>query len=226
MIRDFLALIFPVCCFVCDDALAKGEMYICTACKFHLPRTEVHKSGDNYIASRFYGRTNFKHVLAYLKFVKEGKAQKLLHKLKYENHPEVGEMLGQWYGFNLQESGYAQAFDLIVPVPLHKSKRRKRGYNQSDSFAKGLSFSLEVPWNPKVVSRVKNSETQTSKGRIERWQNVEEIFRLEDGDAIAGQRILLVDDVLTTGATLEACSMALEKGGSMEISVAVIAVAE
>ncbi len=226
MIGDFINLIFPNCCFICDDWLARGEKYICTSCNYHLPRTNGHKHAENDYSNRLYGRGPFEHVLAYLKFIKKGKTQRLLYHLKYENQPAVGEMLGLWYGNDLKEGGLADAFDLIVPVPLHKSKLRKRGYNQSDSFAKGLSIALDVPWESKIISRTQKSETQTRKGRMERWQNVAHIFKLTDATAVAGKRILLVDDVLTTGATLEACAMPILAGECRQISAAVIAVAQ
>lgn len=224
--QDFLSLIFPNACFVCNDALAKGEEYICTHCIYKLPKTNYHKLTENPLQQRFYGIINLKHVHSYLYFIKSGSVSQLLYKLKYENVPELGEVLGKWFGKDLQEVGMAEEYDLVLPVPLHKSKLRKRGYNQSDGIAKGLGSALEIPDNNKVLKRSYKNESQTKKGRIERWKNVENIFNVTEPDIIVGQRILLVDDVLTTGATLEACATALIKAGCKEVGIATLAAAQ
>ena len=151
--------------------------------------------------------------------------QNLLFEFKYRNHPEIGEMLGEWYGNDLKEAGFEECFDIILSVPLHWSKRHSRGYNQSDFFAKGLSKALNIKWDGAMIKRIKRSQTQTHKSRIERWKNVDEIFRVKTG-AVEGRRILLVDDVVTTGATLSMCAKALENAGCKTVSVASIALAQ
>jgi ComF family protein len=177
------------------------------------------------LSQKFWGRTSIKYTLAFLKFTKEGKVQRILHQLKYKGQREIGEMLGNWYGAELTESGFSRHWDLILPVPLHESKLRKRGYNQSDGFAKGLSESMEVAWSDKVLQRKTATKTQTKKGRWERWQNVEEIFVITEEEMIQKKNILLVDDIITTGATLEACAIELYNKGCKSVSVATIAVA-
>ncbi|MDX5348118.1 MAG: ComF family protein, partial [Hymenobacteraceae bacterium] len=135
------------------------------------------------------------------------------------------ELLGNWYGQSLKQSGYAAAFDVVIPVPLHKSKLRKRGYNQSEYYAKGLANALDIELNSSCIKRTSNSSTQTSKNRLERWENVDKIFTVTDATAVKGKRVLLVDDVITTGATLEACATALIEAGCAEISIGAIAAA-
>jgi len=224
--HDFLALIFPNVCFVCNDALAKGEDYLCTPCRYKLPKTNFHKSQHNPLEQRFHGIITIKHVFSYLYFIKGGSVSQLLNKLKYGNVPELGAVLGRWFGKDLQEVGFDKEYDLIVPVPLHRSKLRKRGYNQSDGIAKGLSEALELPYFTSIIIRTQRNESQTRKGRIERWKNVENIFHVNDPTMIVGKRVLLVDDVLTTGATLEACATALMEKGCAEVGIVTLAAAQ
>jgi ComF family protein len=227
LIADLLALFFPEVCAVCSNTLNAGEDYICTDCRLHLPYTNVHllPPTDNPIARRFFGRLDVTNVLSFFSFTRAGRVQALLHNLKYRDQPELGVFLGKWYGSELKRSGYADAFDLILPVPLHKAKLRQRGYNQSDKFAEGLAVALEIPWSAEILKREIYSTTQTHKSRYERWENVEKIFQVNDPEQVKEKRILLVDDVLTTGATLEACGQELLDKGCATITVATIAVA-
>lgn len=226
MISDFIALFFPNYCFTCRENLVKGEEYLCSACRLVLPKTNVHQSEDNPLIKRYGGLLPVQAFYAYLKFAKGGKVQKIMEKLKYENCPEIGTVLGQWYGADLKEGGLVDQFDLIVPVPLHKSKLRIRGYNQSDYFAKGLSNALGVAWDSNALLRVSKSETQTKKSRTERFKNVSGIFQLSCVETVVNKRILLVDDVVTTGATLFASAQPLIEGGCKNISLATLAVAQ
>ena len=224
--KDFVALFFPNYCVACIAPLAKGEKHICTKCVFELPKTNYHLEKENPISNRFYGKIEVKYVFSYLKFFKKGITQKLLHKIKYENQPEIAEMLGKWYGVDLKEIGMSDQFDLIVPVPLYKSKKRKRGYNQSDAIAKGLSESLGVPWSDRIVKRVVKSQTQAKKkDRLARWENVKNIFDVKNVEEVTGKRVLIVDDILTSGATLEACAIPFVKAGC-EVSFMTLAVAQ
>lgn len=226
MIKDFIALLFPNYCFTCKENLVSGEKYLCSNCCLRLPKTNVHQSQDNPLVKMYGGLLPIENFYAYLKFTKGGKVQKIMEKLKYQNCPEIGALLGIWYGAELKEAGIGQQFDLIVPVPLHASKLRKRGYNQSDFFAKGLSQALAVPWDPKVLVRKTKNETQTKKSRAERFKNVTGIFELASFGAINDKRLLLVDDVITTGATLFASAQPLLEGGCNSISLATLAVAQ
>lgn len=228
MLHDFLSLLFPELCHACDQPLARGERFICTECNIKLPYTDLHLHGAtelNQLQQRFWGKVPMRFVFAYLHFQSRGRVQRLLHKLKYKGAQDLGEYLGKRYGTLLHEHAYTCQFDVVLPVPLHHLKKRSRGYNQSDQFAKGLAVAMQLPWNNNVLERVLHTDTQTKKNRIDRWQNVAEVFRVKQPDAIAGKRVLLVDDVLTTGATLEACAQVLLDNGCSEVSVVTIAAA-
>jgi ComF family protein len=225
-ITDFIALFFPRCCLACSEALVKGEDILCTHCLAELPKTNYHLQAANAIEERLYGRINVKHAWAFLEFRKNGIVQHLLHELKYNNHPEVGVRIGMLYGKELSEQGFQKEFDLIVPVPLHRFKQRKRGYNQSSKFAEGLSLSLNIPWNESISIRKKSTSTQTRKSKLDRWENVKGVFGVDNVERILNKRILLVDDVITTGSTLEACGRHLLENNCAELSVACIAEAQ
>jgi ComF family protein len=152
--------------------------------------------------------------------------QRLLHQLKYQGQQGVGKALGQLYGAELATAGLAPAFDLIVPVPLHRRKLARRGFNQADAFAEGLAAALPCPWSATALRRTEYTDSQTRKSRTERWDNVASVFEVARRQDVAGRHILLVDDVLTTGATLEACGAALLAAGASQLSIATIACAE
>lgn len=232
LLADFFSLIFPNYCLCCDASLGKGEEQICTRCRYGLPKTDYHEKRENPLLQKFWGKLPVTYALAYLKFSKGGKVQKILHDLKYNANQTIGEMMGKWYGQLLVEAGLAkpdeteeQVFDLILPIPLHKSRLRKRGFNQSDCFARGLSATTNIPWYADAVTRNKATKTQTKKGRMERWENVEHIFEIVKPELIKDKHVLLVDDVITTGSTLEACAGSILKAGAAQVSIATIAVA-
>jgi ComF family protein len=228
MFDDLLSLLFPQSCYACDGALARGEKYICTKCSVKLPYTDVHVHGAtelNPLQRRFWGKVPVRFAFAYLHFMPKGRVQRLLHKLKYKGAQELGEHLGQRYGSLLSDHRYPEQFDLVVPVPLHKYKLRRRGYNQAESFAKGLAEAMQLPHHGNAMYRAIDTSTQTSKSRLDRWQNVEQVFQVQRPELVQGKRVLLVDDVMTTGATLEACAVALLAAGAAEVSVATIAAA-
>lgn len=199
---------------------------LCTACLSNLPKTNYHLCTENPIKNKLTGRLPLKHGWAFLKFRKRGIVQHLLHQLKYNNHPEVGVRLGQLFGKELSLSGFEREFDLILPVPLHSSRQRQRGYNQSSMLASGLSAAMNIQWDESISIRMQSTVTQTNKNRIERWENVKDVFSVQSLTDLKGKRILLVDDVITTGATIEACGQHLISCGCSELSIACLAEAQ
>lgn len=225
IIEDFISLFFPRYCLACSVALVKGEETLCTRCIFNLPKTN-YDIEDNLVKDRLLGRLPLRYAVAFLKFKKRGHVQRLLHELKYNHHPEIGVKLGKVLGKELKERGLESAFDLIIPVPLHDTRKRKRGYNQSAKFAEGLSYALGVPWDESISIRQKKTATQTNRSRGQRWENVKDVFSISPTSTLKGSRVLLVDDVITTGATLEACGMHLIGSGCRELSIGCIADAQ
>ncbi len=190
-----------------------------------MPKTDSHLFKSDIIAKKFYGKLPIAHAWAYYFFHKESKIQQLLHSLKYDNKPEIAQELGSRYGAEIKKSIEKIPFDVIVPVPLHFKKQKLRGYNQSEVFARGLEEQWAIPVNAYTLVRAVATETQTKKTRMQRWMNVEEIF-LVKGTDLVGRHVLLVDDVITTGATIEACAKALLDAGAAEVSIMAIAVAK
>lgn len=222
IISNSIYLLAPNHCLACQDAIEKREGILCVFCKNKMSKLNIHLDKDNFVAQKFWGKVKIKHAFAYLQYNKGGVAQKLIHNLKYHAYTEIGLEMGLWYGKDLQDEGLDKEFDIILPVPLHKNRLMTRGYNQSDFFAQGLSEAMEVAWTDKAVLRQLSSVTQTKKGRMDRWKNVEKIFGIADVNLIKNKRVLLVDDVITTGSTLEACLNELSPHAS-ELSVAAIA---
>ena len=221
--KDFVDLIFPRNCPLCKQALFDFEPCLCTICQGMLPRANFHLHPfDNELTSKLQGLMPVHRVIAFLRFTKKGKSQALLHLLKYKNKPELGEELGRLYGLSLLDKGFAGFWDVLVAVPLHPLKKQRRGYNQSECFARGLSKVLGVPYRELLVRR-KFTTTQTNKSRLERLENVDDVFALNEGQVTQGLRILLVDDILTTGATLCACAQTLLQGGAKHVDLATIA---
>ena len=227
-LADFVSLLFPRVCLACEEPLARGEDHICTGCRAQLPYTDYHllPHTENPLARRFWGKVPVAYAFSYLRFLRRGRVQHLLHQLKYRGQRQVGVVLGEWYGAELRQHGLHAAFDLLVPVPLHPRKLAQRGYNQADCAAEGLARGLHLPWHAHTLRRTTHTTSQTRKTRVERWQNVATVFEVALPDLVAGQRVLLVDDVLTTGATLEACAVALLAAGAGSVSIATLACAD
>jgi ComF family protein len=218
IVNDFAGLFYPKICAACSDALVKNENLFCTSCRVGLPRTNFHHDKDNEVAQIFWGRIPVEYATAYFYFQKGGRVQELLHKLKYKGQQEIGIELGRMMGRDMLQSPFGQ-IDVVMPVPLHKSKKRKRGYNQSECLAAGISVAMGKPLDVTNLYRAIANPTQTKKHRFERWTNVESIFKLKNATAIANTHILLVDDVVTTGATIEACASALLEAVGVKVSI-------
>ena len=224
-IDDIVSLFYPRTCMACGNTLFRHEDVLCTYCLFHLPKTNFHRDADNPVSRIFWGRVNLASASAYYHFGKGGKVQHLIHQLKYKGHKEIGVYIGRLYGAELREQPEYGHIDRIIPVPLHRSKFRSRGYNQSEQFAMGLCSSLQAVLDVQSLRRTFASETQTKKSRFNRWENVKEIFTLYGEEDLRGQHVLLVDDVITTGATIESCASKLLEVPGVRVSAVALAFA-
>ena len=222
---DFISLLFPRLCYACGDHLLRNESLICTGCYVSIPRTNYHLQNENPVAQLFWGRCMVEKAAAFSLYTRGSRIRNLIHKLKYSGIKEIGYELGRIYAFQLKASGFTADIDMIIPVPLHPSKKRIRGFNQSEYISAGVSAVTELPVDTDSLIRILQSATQTNRTRYERWTNVEGIFRVSDAGAIRGKHILLVDDVITTGSTIESCVNELLKIEDVKVSVIAIACA-
>ncbi len=220
-----LDLFYPNLCLACSQNLKEHEDVICVPCQFLLPKTGFHKMNENPMSDKLWGRVTTIATAAYFYFAKGGNVRKLIHELKYKDKPQIGIRLGEHYGKQLIQNERFKSVDVIVPVPLHKLRERSRGYNQSMMFAKGIGKSMDKPVK-EVLQRVEKGSSQTSKSRMERFKVIENSFQLFDANAIKGKHVLLVDDVITTGATIEACSLKILEIPETKLSIVTIAFAE
>ncbi len=223
--QDFFSLIWPRICLSCGNSLFKYENEICTQCWLLLPRTNFHLRADNPVSRLFWGRANIETAASFFYFSKGSKVQHLMHCLKYKGNKEIGIVLGKAYGYELLKSPYFNTVNRIIPVPLHPKRLRYRGYNQSEMIGRGLSESMKIPLDTTSLIRNTATTTQTKKTRFKRWENVSEVFTLTNAEAIKNQHLLIVDDVLTTGATIEACAQILLSAENVKISIATLACA-
>lgn len=225
LFKSLVNLLFPRVCAACGDILLEGEDSVCTTCRFLLPKTGYENNPDNPLAQMFYGQMPFNAVMAEFFFSKTGKVQHLIHGLKYHHCRENGIFLGQEIGKSLLKAPDYQGIDFIIPIPLHPKKEKLRGYNQSHVISEGIHEIMNVPIAEKSLVRSVFTNTQTKKSREERYQNVKDIFELKKPEQLQGKHVLLVDDVLTTGATLMSAGKALLHAEGIKISVATVACA-
>lgn len=203
-----------------------GEHIICTDCRFNLPFTNFHLQPDNIVARQFWGKVNLEAAYATYYFAKGGKVQNLMHHFKYKGMQQIGIILGEIAGTQLVKNEVFKTVDIIIPVPLHKKRLKQRGYNQSACFANGLAKKLGAAVDETSLIRAKATETQTHKSRFSRFENMQEVFAITDPEKLINKHVLLVDDVVTTGSTLEACAVQLLKIEGLKLSIATIAYAE
>lgn len=221
---DLLNLIWPVTCAVCNERLFRSEDTVCTNCIANLPLTHFHLWAENDFHKLFWGRIPVMYATAYFYFQKESRFRKLIHKLKYQNEPQIGVVLGREFGYEIKDSVFSE-IDYIVPVPLHPKKQHIRGYNQSTMIGLGMSEGMQKKMDDKILLRNTNTATQTRKGRFERWENVRSIFAVSDPEKVKNKHILVVDDVVTTGSTLESCVASLLTAGAKAVSLAALGIA-
>lgn len=225
ILHHLIRLVYPNNCAICNESLVKGEEAICTSCLFQLPKTNYHENSDNEIERRFWGKVHLEAATAYYHFDKGAMVQKLLHQLKYKGNQEIGVVLGRQMANSLKNTVFNEDIDLIVPVPLHKKTLQKRGYNQSTCIAEGIAEVFGKDIDTKTLIRVQENSTQTKKGVFERWENSQGIFDLKDATLFENKHILLIDDVLTTGSTLESCAQAILQAKGSKVSILSLAVA-
>ena len=218
-------LFFPRHCVVCGACLRAGEEALCMRCSIDLPRTGFHLLRDNEVERLFWGKLPLERASAFFYYTKGSLYRNILRRLKYGGRRDVGEALGRIMAGEMLASGFFEGIDVLVPVPLHRRKQRKRGYNQSECIARGIAKVTGIGVDSHSVVRLKDTATQTHKSAYERWENVRDIFELRHPECFAGKHLLLVDDVLTTGATLTACADAFTPVEGIRISILTLAMA-
>jgi competence protein ComFC len=226
MFIDFFNMLFPNVCCICGEHLVTDEMLLCTTCDSSLPRTSYWKHQINPIQQTMESRIGVSHASSYLFFQKKNSVQKLLHLIKYKGDRALAELIGSYFGKELSSVPALNDVSIIVPVPLHPRKKLQRGFNQSAEIAKGIAKSLNIPCETGILYRNTNSVTQTGKHREERWDNVKQVFAVRSEVSLKDKHVLVVDDVFTTGATLESCCVALKRAKPKSISVVTLAFAD
>lgn len=220
IISDLLGLVYPQVCPVCGKSLFRGERSLCMKCYHHLPRSHFENDEDNPAARVFWGRVPLTRVHAAFHYNKGNAIQKLIREFKYRGHKDIGMFLGRELGREISKIEAFSDLSMIIPVPLHPRKKKKRGFNQSEIIARGIAEIIKVPVRTELLYRQEFTSTQTRKSKYDRWQNVEHIFQLKNPEALKDKHILVVDDVITTGATMEACIQSLLAAEGVRVGVA------
>lgn len=225
MFKSIINLFFPKVCYACQNLLSDNEDAICIDCRHDLPVTNFHFDDNDTVKKVLYGRAKVENGTALFRFEKRGLVQQLIHGLKYRGYENIGFLLGKWLGGELKTVEAYRAIDVVIPVPLHKKKLKKRGYNQVAKFGQCIAKALHTDYKDDVLLKVTNTKSQVNKKRFARWNSNEELFALQNAQAIENKHILLVDDIITTGATLEACISILNQAKNVKISIATMAIA-
>lgn len=223
IINDLNTVLLPHVCFGCNARLYRGEQILCTPCRDQIPLTEFNFSEENSLDRTFYGRIDIEKASSFLFFNDIGVVKNLIHYLKYKNQPQIGLFLGDWYGSLLKKDKGLPIIDMVLPVPMHPKKLKKRGYNQVEGFGKRLAYHLKAAYCDDILIKSTHTQTQTQKSRIFRWQHQSPSFAITKTHTLAYKKILLVDDVVTTGATLEACAKAINDEMNATIYIATMA---
>jgi len=222
-LKDIFNLFFPEVCLCCGEHLLTSENTVCITCRHDLSLTNFSFEKNNLVEKSFFGRMPIENATALFYFLKKGKVQQLIHELKYNKQQQVGFFIGNWLGLEMLESNRFKNIDYIIPVPLHKKKLKTRGYNQVTTFGKSLSEKLNVEYDDSFLIKVSATKTQTKKIRLDRWKNVQELFVVQNEAILKNKHILLIDDIITTGATLESCCKAFDNIEGLKISIACMA---
>ena len=223
--QNLISLFYPPLCVGCSEALLANEKFLCSECLSGLPKTNYHLIRENRAYEQLSIRFPVERASAYLYYNKQGLGQKLVAAIKYQGNIPLGEWIGASLAEELLPSGFFEGIDYLIPVPLHKKKQWKRGFNQSETLAKGISTVTGIPIETKNLYRAKANVSQTLKGTYERWKNTLNIFQVKDVERFKNKHVLLLDDVLTTGSTLEACARALLQCENARVSVLTLAIA-
>lgn len=225
MLKHLWELFFPKTCCGCQIPLLNQENILCTTCRHNLPLTLAYKNPDNEMAQKFKGIVPIEFTASLFYFVKNHFSQEIIHQLKYKGNEPVGTMLGYWFAEDLKEVSILQSVDYIIPIPLHPKRLKKRGYNQVETFGKALSEVLQIPYSNKLLIKKKSTETQSKKNKLERQSETSDWFALTDTSEFTGKHFLLIDDVLTTGFTLETASRTLLQIPNSKVSIVTMAYA-
>jgi ComF family protein len=225
MASGLLHLVYPRLCVACNYDLPTPHDCFCLKCRLKLQSSDMYRVAENEFTQRFWGRLPLQAGAAHYYFTRKSAIQKAMHALKYKNKPDIGLQLGRQFGKLLAASPFFQHIDVIVPVPLHPVKERLRGYNQSMMFAQGIADTMYLPVAPNALTRNKDTQTQTHKKRLDRFENMRSMFVVRQTQTLQGKHVLLVDDILTTGATLEMCGQAILQVPGTQLSMATIAIA-
>jgi len=224
LLRAFISLFYPKLCVICGNPLVADENYFCLGCFLKLPKTNYHLNPDNQASDRFAGKIPLVRGASYLYYNKGGIAQKLIAEIKYKGNRNLGEWMGILMAKEWFSCGFFQDVDYLVPVPLHPSKERKRGFNQAEMIAMGIAQVTGIQPDAKNVFRKKANTTQTKKGLFDRWKNTKDLFEVQNPALFKNKHILIVDDVLTTGSTLEAVAQSILKAEGVKISLLSLAI--
>jgi len=222
-LQNFSELLYPKLCGGCGNHLYENEEVVCVYCRASLPLSGECDFENNASEKLFWGKVSITAAASFLFFQKKSSTQHLLHQLKYQQKENIGEWLGEQFAYSLQSKGRFAAVEIIIPIPLHPSRIKFRGYNQCDAIARGMASVLQIPIVNGVLIRSVATQSQTKKNRFQRFENMESVFSLAQTSAIKGKNILLLDDVLTTGATLISAAQVLQQAGSNKLFVGAVA---
>jgi len=226
MLKDLAYLFFPIYCAACNSPLYKNERVLCTSCRHSLPLGNFHNINAKKIEKVFYGRVKIENATALFIFQKDSLVQNLIHNLKYKGREEIGVELGKWLGQELSQTNEYQNINVVIPVPLHKKRLQERGFNQVEKFGREIAKILDAEFNDNILKKNINTTKQSKRNRKNRWDHTTETFGLEHQSLLQNKHILLVDDIITTGATIEACVQKLSSINGIKISVAAMALTE